>query len=183
MAVRTSVFGCGIRFDPSIGPSGQNYPMGSELELILRLERKGHRAWYARDAIVEHFIRQNQLDKSWVFKRAIRFGRGMHRLCDKGLFPEVKLWGSLPRHLFRDIPKETLLMTGGWVFGRHDIVFRARWRFNILWGKATEARIIARAKRTQASVPRRTAIPTLIREAPRLFSRGFQRISKVLHRG
>jgi glycosyltransferase involved in cell wall biosynthesis len=150
MAVRTSVFRSGLRFDPYIGPSGPNYPMGSESELILRLRRQGDKAWYVQGAIVEHLVRHDQLDKSWAFKRAIRFGRGLHRLCHKGLFPDVKLWGGVPRHLLRDIPKEIFLMAGAWVLCRPDIVFRARWRLNVLWGKAIEARIVAREQRNHA---------------------------------
>lgn len=41
MAIRTSVFQSGVRLDPSIGPRGSNYPMGSETELTLRLDRQG----------------------------------------------------------------------------------------------------------------------------------------------
>ncbi len=150
MAIRASIFGSGIRFDPAIGPRGSDYPMGSETELLLRLELQGHKAWRVRGAVVEHFVRQGQLNKAWVFKRAIRFGRGLQRLGHKQLFPDPKLWGDVPRHLFRDFPREVFLMAAAWVFCRRDAVFRARWRLNILWGKAIEARIIGREKRAQA---------------------------------
>src|SRR5208337_1912563 len=73
MAVRTSVFQLGVRLDPSIGPRGSSYPMGSETELTLRLSRQGQQAWHVRGAVVEHLIREAQMKKAWVFQRAIRY--------------------------------------------------------------------------------------------------------------
>ena len=63
MAIRSEVFQLGTRLDPSIGPRGSNYPMGSETELVLRLSRHGHKAWHVHGARVEHFIRQGQLER------------------------------------------------------------------------------------------------------------------------
>src|SRR5262249_12048730 len=64
LAIRAEVFYRGTRFDPLIGPKGAEYPMGSEAELLQRLKRQGHEAWYAREAVVEHFIRAYQINKS-----------------------------------------------------------------------------------------------------------------------
>ena len=141
MAIRACVFESGVRFDTSIGPRGSKYAMGSETELILRLGQQGHRAWYVQGAIVEHFIRKEQLRREWVLGRAIRWGRGGHRLDPRG-----KLWGSIPRHLFRDLPKEGLRMAIAWITFQDEALFRAHWRFNWLIGKAIEARILARAR-------------------------------------
>src|SRR5882672_6685372 len=60
MAVRSNIFESGIRFDCNIGPSGTDYPMGSETELVVRLCRAGHKAWYTKSSPVEHFIRKEQ---------------------------------------------------------------------------------------------------------------------------
>src|SRR5208337_3538308 len=79
LAIRAEVFKGGLRFNTSIGPRGNNYPMGSETELVRGLGRQGHKAWHVRDAVVEHFVRKDQMDKSWVLGRAIRFGRGRCR--------------------------------------------------------------------------------------------------------
>ena len=71
MAIRTSIFKSGVRFDQAVGPRGSSYPMGSETEILLRLSRQGHRAWFIKEAIVEHFVRKEQLQESWVLRRAV----------------------------------------------------------------------------------------------------------------
>src|SRR5271169_1127428 len=76
MAIRSKIFQSGIRFDPLIGPGRSDYAMGSETELLLRLDRQGHKAWHVASAVVEHLIRKEQLEKRWIWQRAIRFGRG-----------------------------------------------------------------------------------------------------------
>lgn len=144
MAVRTNVFQSGIRFNPNIGPCGVDYPMGSETELVTRLGRQGHKAWYVKGAVVEHFIRQEQLDRSWVLNRAFRWGRGRYRMSQN-----AKLWMGLPRHLFRDIPKEALIIAAAWASFQKRNLFLSRWRFNILLGIATEALVITREKRAR----------------------------------
>jgi len=138
VAIRSNIFRSGARFDPSIGPRGGTYPMGSESDLIMRLSRQGHRALFVKDAIVEHLIEEKHLSKAWILQRAIRCGRGRHRLA-----PDVKSWMGIPLHLFRDIPKEALLMGAALVSFRKEAFFRARWRFNLLRGQALEALILA----------------------------------------
>ncbi len=119
--------------------------MGSETELVLRLSREGHKAWHVHGAVVEHLVREEQFKKGLVFQRAIRLGRGMQRL-----FPDDELWMGIPRHLFRDLPKEGLRMVAAWVTLRRETLFRSHWRFNYHRGQVIEARIIARAQRKQA---------------------------------
>jgi hypothetical protein len=162
MVIRSRIFQSGVRFDASIGPCGPSYPMGSETELLLRLTRQGHKAWHVPTAVVEHFVRKEQLSKAWILERAIRWGRGLHRMS-----PNVRSWMGIPRHLFRDMPKEGLLMAAAWATFRQEALFRARWRFNILLGKAIEARLLARERPAQAqSVPHRTPDSTTT-DAPR----------------
>lgn len=144
MAIRTCVFRSGTRFDPSIGPRGSNYPMGSETELLLRLSRHGHRAWHVQGAVVEHFVRGEQLNKAWVLRRAVRFGRGWCRMA-----PNKKLWIGVPRHLFRDIPKQAVLMATAFALSRKGALLRAHWRLNYLWGLAIESRTMARERRVR----------------------------------
>jgi glycosyltransferase involved in cell wall biosynthesis len=144
MAVRSSVFSSGTYFDISIGPRGADYPMGSESELVLRLCGQGHKPFHVRAAVVEHFVRNQQLNKDWVLRRAIRFGRGLYRLS-----PDIKLWFGLPRHAFRDFPKEAAYIVAAWLLMRPDSLFRSRWRFNILRGKCIEARNVARERQLQ----------------------------------
>lgn len=138
MAMRASIFASGTRFDSSIGPRGTNYAMGSESELLVRLAAQGHKAYFIPNAVVEHLVREEQLHKDWILQRAIRLGRGIPRI-----FP-VKMWGWVPRHLFRDVPKQLAYMAAALFTLRRDQYFRARWRLNMLRGEAIEARAIAR---------------------------------------
>jgi len=140
MAIRASIFASGVRFDSSIGPNGSNYAMGSETELVMRLSREGHRAWFVPEAVVAHLVRPEQLQKGWALKRATRWGRGILRIS----WCSQKLWLGIPRHLFRDIPKETASVLGAAIFFRQGALLRARWRFNVLWGMAIESRLLVR---------------------------------------
>jgi L-malate glycosyltransferase len=137
MAIRRSIFHSGMRFDPQIGPRGASYPMGSETELLFRIERKGHKAWHVPRAVVEHFIRTEQTKKTWVLQRAFRWGRGRFRMAQN-----VKLWFGVPRHLFRDIPKELIVVAAASLCFRRKAAFQAQWRLNVLRGMANEARAI-----------------------------------------
>lgn len=144
MAIRAEVFRSGICFDTSIGPSGSNYAMGSETELTLRLGQQGHKAWHVRDCIVEHFIRNYQMDKSWVLRRAIRFGRGQFRLSgtvDSAAIP--RLFG-IPVHLFPELLKKGVNTVRGRLSFNEQAAFLARWWFNYHLGQVIEARLIRR---------------------------------------
>ena len=153
MAVRTSIFRSGIHFDTSIGPRGSSYAMGSETELLLRLGRYGHKAWYVQDAIVEHFVRAEQLEKAWVLPRAVRFGRGQYRLSRGEKVTGSKLWLGLPRYLLRDIPKEGVSIAVAWVIRKEEALFRSHWRFNYLRGVAIEAFSMARETSASSTFP------------------------------
>jgi len=148
MAIRTSVFRSGVRLDPSIGPRGSSYPMGGETELALRLDRQGHKAWYVQSAVVEHFIRDYQMRKSWVLKRAIRYGRGMFRLHDMGKSKATTSWFvvAISPRFFRGIFKEGIKIVRAWLRSNERDLFSARWRLNYLWGHVIEARLSHRRR-------------------------------------
>ena len=150
MAVRTSVFTSGARFDTSIGPKGASYPMGSETELVLRLGRQGHRAWHARQAVVEHYVREEQLGKDWVMQRAVRFGRGQYRLFGIQGANGSPTVGSRPV-LWRKMLKQAALMIAGRFAFQEEMAFRAAWRFNYFRGEAIEARNMALEHRAQSN--------------------------------
>jgi glycosyltransferase involved in cell wall biosynthesis len=152
MAIRTSVFKEGVRFDTAIGPSGSSYPMGSETELVLRLASQGRKAWHVQSAVVEHFIRAEQLKKDWVLERAIRFGRGQYRLYNADGRNATLRWRGVPLYLFRKMLKQAALMTAGWIAFQHETLFRAHWRLNVFRGEAHEARILARERQDQAGL-------------------------------
>jgi hypothetical protein len=148
MAIRANIFAQGTRFNTSIGPRGASYPQGGETELLIRLDRQGHKAWHVRDASLEHLVRHDQLEKSWVMNRAVRFGRGEYRLghTEAGN-SSAQLLGA-PRELVHGMVKEGLRVVKATVLLRPERAFRCFWRFNYLRGQIMEARNLAREQRS-----------------------------------
>jgi glycosyltransferase involved in cell wall biosynthesis len=146
MAIRTAVFQSGVCFDPSIGPRSSSYPMGSETELTLRLSRQGCKAWHAPSAVVEHFIRNDQMRKPWVLERAIRYGRGMFRMDYMQKHRGNPAWFGVPRRFFREIFEEERTIIRAWLRANERELFCARWRRNFLWGQVIEARLSHRSR-------------------------------------
>lgn len=142
MAVRASIFRAGVRFDTGIGPSGPNYAMGSETELVLRLAKLGHQACRVKDAVVEHFIRKEQLHVDWVLQRAVRFGRGQYRLFGSEHNAHSLAFRGVPLHLYRRALKQAVLAGLLPLLGRDEEAFRARWRLNVFRGQMKEARTL-----------------------------------------
>lgn len=140
MAVRAEVFEAGNRFDPSIGPRGKCYAMGSETEFVRRLVRQGRAAWHVAEAVVEHFIRRSQMKRSSVLARAVRFGRGQFRLAHAELSPATVTWLGVPRYLVRGMFTQATLMARACMGLDAERLFRARWELHYLWGQAIEAR-------------------------------------------
>ena len=149
MAFRSGIFQSGIRFDPAIGPRGSSYPIGGETILLIELGRQGHKAWHVPRAIVEHFIRKEQLAKSWVLARAIRFGRGQYRAAHTGNAGSAELRRSALLHLPPRLLAVALLMLAEGVTFRPQAFFRARWRFNFFWGQVLEAQNLARERESR----------------------------------
>ena len=81
MAIRRSVFDDGLRFSESVGPDATKrfYAMGSETELLRRLEAAGHRGWFEAAARVRHIVRPEQMEEAWILDRAYRYGVGEGR--------------------------------------------------------------------------------------------------------
>jgi glycosyltransferase involved in cell wall biosynthesis len=100
MAVRANVFQDGWRFDPNIGPHGNNYVMGSETEFTIRLERAGITPVYLPKALVYHQIRPEQLKAKWLYGRAFRYGRSEASMAGN---PDVPFAFDIPRYLFRTL--------------------------------------------------------------------------------
>jgi L-malate glycosyltransferase len=150
MAIRAQLFNNGVRFDTSIGPRGPEYPMGGESELLQRLKRQGHKAWHVQGAVVEHFIRDYQLEKPWVLKRAIRFGRGQLRLLIAAQPTAVPSWlGVPPRYLLRML-RRSIRIAAAFLTRSEQRLLVARWEFNYLWGHIVEARHLRRQRSSKA---------------------------------
>lgn len=139
MAVRTKVFEDGFRFDSSIGPRGKDYAMGSETEFVMRLAQHGHAAWHVHNATVEHFIRNFQMQKSWIFDRAVRLGRGHYRMTRSDLPQSVVTWAGVPRFLFRHMLSQAVELAAALLSFDEEKLFRARWKFNVIRGQMVEA--------------------------------------------
>ena len=157
MAVRTKVFEDGFRFDSTIGPQGKNYAMGSETEFVRRLARHGHRAWHISNAVVEHWIRDFQMTRSWILGRAIRFGRGAYRLRRLEQQAQMPSWFGVPRYLFRETLRQAALLSKALLISSGERAFRARWELNVLRGQITEA-YAAHEHALITSRPRRNAV-------------------------
>ncbi len=152
MAIRTEVFRSGYRFDVDLGPRGTDYPMGSETELTVRLANAGFKAWYCKEAIVEHVIRTFQMNRAWILRRAIRLGRGEFRIWIRYWNIEPRLWFGIPRYLIREIVVQALRVGGARLRGATAHEFERRWRLNYLRGQAIEARIVYHGLRTRSSL-------------------------------
>jgi glycosyltransferase involved in cell wall biosynthesis len=152
MAIRTNVFQTGIRFNPSVGPSGPNYAMGGETELTAKLGRLGHKALYVPDAIVEHFIRKGQLETRWVLKRAFRYGRGFLQLFrswevyDDGVGKRM----DIPKPLIHEIIDAAVALFRAAFRFNKEALFRSCYQINFLRGQAVEARSLMRERRKQS---------------------------------
>jgi glycosyltransferase involved in cell wall biosynthesis len=146
MAVRSSVFESGLRFDSSIGPRGPSYAMGSETEFVRRALAKGFRAWFVRDAIVEHLVAKTQMQEEWILRRAVRYGRGQYRLSTKGT-PDSKTVFGVPRYLFRQLASTLgeLMWARLALDSRHR--FELQWTLSYLRGQFIEARLLRDERR------------------------------------
>ncbi len=151
LAIRTCVFNAGYRFDPSIGPQGSSYPMGSETQLLRKLVRAGHRAWHCEEVVVEHIIEKSKMSREWALRRAIRFGRGQYRMAAEESTRPLRLWLGVPRHLIRMIPLQVLRVAWAALSGNARARFEARWQLSFLIGEAVEARVLYREGKTRAA--------------------------------
>jgi glycosyltransferase involved in cell wall biosynthesis len=147
MALRANLFSSEIRFNHSMGPCGENYAQGGEMELIIRLSRGGHRAWYVPNAPVEHLIRKEQLKKSWVMQRAVRFGRGEFRLGFVEANKEAQQSSRVRTELRQQLLREALRIVKATMLLRRERAFRCLWRFHFLQGQIMELRSLAREHR------------------------------------
>ena len=122
-----------------------DYAQGSEAELTRRLAKAGQKAWHCYEAVVEHIIRPHQMTETWILQRARRYGRGQYRLDahpDRALF--IPLVG-IPIRLALDLVRAAIRLGLARVRGDRDAVFTARWTWNRLLGKMTEARLERKA--------------------------------------
>jgi len=175
-AIRASLLAAGLRFDESIGPDGStDYAMGSETELLLRLQRAGVLAWYVRDAVVEHVVTAAQVEESTILRRAYRYGRGRWRLGTSRLAKSRLRARGIPVAVLYDLLSRRLSYVRAVRRGDPGRVLRAAWRIAYLAGHVDE---VGRERgrepglgRLRAWLPeslREILVPRLARAAPGL---------------
>ena len=146
MAIRSNIFEMGYKFDETIGPQGHNYAMGSESELITKLDRAGFKAWHCKNAVVRHIIRDFQVEKKWILERAVRSGRGQYRHKMRNPAWGPYLWGT-PVRLLLKILKRICLLGMAKLKGKEKSVFMEHWYLNHFLGIASEARLMYKMER------------------------------------
>ena len=104
MAVRSSIFESGFRFNENIGPNSSDplYPMGAETEFCQRVAQSGAKAWFAKEPRVQHMISSLQLSRSYCAMRAYRHGRGV-------AFKALEFGQVIPPNLSRPLAIERLV--------------------------------------------------------------------------
>jgi glycosyltransferase involved in cell wall biosynthesis len=148
-AYRTEIFEAGYRFDPTIGPSGTNYAMGSELEFNVRLMKAGFTSWHCKRAVVEHIVRRAQMEQDWVLERAFRSGRGDFRVEIKDTLTSPNLFLGIPKYFLREIIAQVYQVAKAAMKSDRRELFVERWRLNFLFGRAFEARTTYKAERSR----------------------------------
>ena len=144
MAVRSQVIQAGHRFDPSLGPTGSRYQMGDETDFLQRVCKAGFRSWHCQHAVVEHIIRKNQMDQSWMLRRAKASGRAEYRReymeCEQHQRQAPALLFGMPRYIVREIMEQAVRVGVARVIRNSDKIFRERWQLNFLVGRALGGR-------------------------------------------
>lgn len=143
VAIRARVFRSGFQFDPAIGPRPTPYTMGSESELIRRLDSEGLGLWCCEKAVVEHLVPRAHLEIAWILERAENCGRAHFRFGDgRGNRP---VWLGLPRWIYRSMATEVFNAARAILAGDKARLLRARWELHLLLGIGAEARKSGRA--------------------------------------
>jgi GT2 family glycosyltransferase len=161
-AVRAARLAAGLRFDPTIGPDGtDDYAMGSETELLLRLRATGARCWFAADAVVEHQISAAQTTPESLVRRAWRYGRGRWRLRTSRLARAGGRVGGVPAAILADLLLRRIAHAVARLRRDEAARLRAAWRIAYLAGHVAEIR---RARGRPATLgPWRALIPAAVR--------------------
>jgi GT2 family glycosyltransferase len=117
MAIRSSIFGNGWRFNCRLGPDGTDFCiLGDETDLTIRLEKAGYRAVYLPRSIVYHQIQKERMTFKWLFKRAFSFGRE-DAYIEMGSDLSVPKIGGIPRYLYPKMIKVALMFALSWLSG------------------------------------------------------------------
>ena len=141
MAIRTTIFESGVRFNEQVGPSVGSYIMGSETELNSRLAEAGYLFWFQDTPAIQHQIKPEQLSSKWLAGRARRFGRAnAHNQYIRHGTPNVPLIMGAPRWQYRALIEGWIMKTLGILKGNDEDMFKGLWKFNFYMGTISEYR-------------------------------------------
>jgi glycosyltransferase involved in cell wall biosynthesis len=135
MVVRASLFRNGLSFNGDVGPNGKSYIMGSETELLKRLERQGCKGRYLSQNIVLHQIRKEQLCIDWLKNRAYRSGRGS---AFNSYDNSITLFGY-PRYLLRSLIAAFIAQKLAIFIGSKTKKCLTEMEYNFILGKLSQA--------------------------------------------
>lgn len=139
MAVRSRLFDEGNFFSGNIGPMhNSSYAMGSETDFTRRMEKLGYRTWFVSSAIVEHMIREYQLERSWIMGRAIRYGRGLIYREKLNAVKQTKQVLGIPRYQVRRLLVRLLRLMTARLKGDTESAFKESWDLHCTWGYVHE---------------------------------------------
>ena len=120
----------GHRFCVKIGLCGKSYAMCCETEFVQKLIRAGSRCRFSPHTIVEHLIDERHLNKSWVLRRAVFFGRGCMRLDFFESPWSDETWPDLKRDLLGRTWQCTWQAFCAAMAGDQERLFRNRWELS-----------------------------------------------------
>lgn len=140
MAIRKRVLDAGYRFDENRGPAGRSYPMGCETALLMKLVRDGFGAWFVPDAQVYHFIRKEQLEGGWIFRRAVNFGRGQCLKVVTSEYSGSPVMFGVPRYMFKKFLFQLWQVFRSGISLRWPELVREVWQLMFLKGFIEESR-------------------------------------------
>jgi len=140
MAVRSTVFAAGHRFNENIGPAGRNYVPGSESAFNLMLANEGYRFWFDNQNTVKHQIRDEQLTMKWLMGRAFRLGRGQVHWARMGGQTKSAKLGPYPRWYFSLLARSYLLWVWSVISLNTVLRMKSRWQIQVARGMFFEQR-------------------------------------------
>lgn len=145
MAVRSSLFAKGAKYNENIGPSGRNYIPGSESSFNIEQASKGHKFYFSNQIVVRHQIRPEQLTLSWIKGRAFRLGRGqIHWSMQAGeLDPKHD---PMPRWFFTQLLRSYFRLALFSLSLNAVEKMKAIWQLNVTKGSIDEFKTIKKSK-------------------------------------
>ncbi len=109
LAVRARVMSGGIRYDEARGPAQGEYITGCETEFTNRLASMGAVCVFVPQAVVQHVVRQEQLETAWLCRRSYKHGR---EHAAKEAMNERNFLLGVPRWVYR---KRVEWLMRGWI--------------------------------------------------------------------